>query len=241
MTPLRQEPDALSLYDVERGALEPAEIPLEVRQPLILHAQHRQFAQMILPIGQATFGIVARLVAKQGPGKRIAEDQLQPVVLPQERARRGAGRRRDGPRHIFLPPRPEIKAPARRRLDGNLEDLAWRHDGTPGLPLPGREAAANSGSGGHRHGKYYNKIRGLLDGRTGEVVSLGEAETRARLADRRAGIEPLSGHAKQGGQLGQSRMKTDDTTLAAGYRAIGGFNLRQLRHHWLGKDIKPMG
>jgi hypothetical protein len=48
-----------------------------------------------------------------------------------------------------------------------------------------------------------------------------EAEVRARLADRRAGIEPLIGHAKQGGQLGQSRMKTDDTTLAAGYSAIG--------------------
>jgi transposase, IS5 family len=54
-------------------------------------------------------------------------------------------------------------------------------------------------------------------------------------------IEPLIGHATQGGQLGQSRMKTDDTTLAAGYAAIGGFNLRQLIHHLLGKDIKPMG
>jgi len=68
-----------------------------------------------------------------------------------------------------------------------------------------------------------------------------EAEVRARLADRRAGIEPLIGHAKHGGQLGQSRMKTDDTTLAAGYSAIGGFNLRQLIRHLLGKDIKPMG
>jgi hypothetical protein len=73
---------------------------------------------------------------------------------------------------------------------------------------------------------------GSLAGREGEV--------RARLADRRAGIEPLIGHAKQGGQLGQSRMKTDDTTLAAGYSAIGGFNLRQLLRHLLGKDIKPM-
>src|SRR5262249_27605669 len=52
-----------------------------------------------------------------------------------------------------------------------------------------------------------------------------EAEIRARLADRRTGIEPFIGHAKQGGQLGQSWMKTDDTTLAAGYSAIGGFNL----------------
>jgi IS5 family transposase len=67
-----------------------------------------------------------------------------------------------------------------------------------------------------------------------------EAEVRARLADRRAGIEPLIGHAKQGGQLGQSRMKPDDTTLAAGYSAIGGFNLRQLLRHLLGKDIKSM-
>jgi hypothetical protein len=67
-----------------------------------------------------------------------------------------------------------------------------------------------------------------------------EAEVRARFADRRAGIEPLIGHAKQGGQLGQSRMKPDETTLAAGYSAIGGFNLRQLIRHLLGKDIKSM-
>ena len=49
------------------------------------------------------------------------------------------------------------------------------------------------------------------------------------------------GHAKQGGQLGQSRVKTDETTLAAGYGAIGGFNLRQLIRHLLGKDITLMG
>lgn len=65
------------------------------------------------------------------------------------------------------------------------------------------------------------------------------ASTR-RLANRRAGIEPLLGHAKHGGQLGRSRMKTDTTTLAAGYTAIGGFNLRQLTRHLLGKDIKAM-
>ena len=54
-------------------------------------------------------------------------------------------------------------------------------------------------------------------------------------------LPPLIGHAKHGGQLGQSRMKTDDATLAAGYGAIGGFNLRQLIRHLLGKDIKPIG
>ena len=49
-----------------------------------------------------------------------------------------------------------------------------------------------------------------------------------RLRDRRAGIEPLIGHTKQGGQLGKSRMKSDTATLAAGYGSISGFNLRQL-------------
>jgi transposase, IS5 family len=67
-----------------------------------------------------------------------------------------------------------------------------------------------------------------------------ERATLTRLADRRAGIEPLIGHTKQGGQLGHSRMKSDETTLAAGYAAIGGFNLRQLSRHQLGKKIKPM-
>jgi transposase, IS5 family len=100
-------------------------------------------------------------------------------------------------------------------------------------------------SGANR--KYLRSLEGLkefclqqpgLDTRT---LSESDAETYARLVDRRAGIEPLIGHAKHGGQLGQSRMKTDDTTLAAGYAAIGGFNLRQLIRHLLGKDIKPMG
>ena len=72
-------------------------------------------------------------------------------------------------------------------------------------------------------------------------LSGDDAETHVRLVNRRAGIEPLIGHAKHGGQLGKSRMKHDDTTLAAGYGAIGGFNLRQLLRHLLGKDIKPMG
>ncbi len=70
--------------------------------------------------------------------------------------------------------------------------------------------------------------------------SESEVETATRLANRRAGIEPLIGHAKHGGQLGQSRMKHDETTLAAGYASIGGFNLRQFIRHLLGKEIKAM-
>jgi transposase, IS5 family len=72
------------------------------------------------------------------------------------------------------------------------------------------------------------------------TLTESEGATFTRLADRRAGIEPLIGHAKHGGQLGRSRMKQDETTLAAGYAAVGGLNLRQLSRHLLGKKIKPM-
>jgi transposase, IS5 family len=57
-----------------------------------------------------------------------------------------------------------------------------------------------------------------------------------RLANRRAGIEPLIGHAKHGGQLGKSRMKKDETTLSAGYGSIAGFNLRQLLRQLLARN-----
>lgn len=53
-------------------------------------------------------------------------------------------------------------------------------------------------------------------------------EVQDRLKDRRAGIEPLIGRAKHGGQLGRSRMKSDAATLAAGYASVLSFNLRQL-------------
>ncbi|MCB9229666.1 MAG: transposase [Deltaproteobacteria bacterium] len=62
-----------------------------------------------------------------------------------------------------------------------------------------------------------------------------EDELFAALRDRRSGLEALIGHAKHGGQLGKSRMKSDETTLGAGYTAIGGFNLRQIIRHQKGK------
>lgn len=57
-------------------------------------------------------------------------------------------------------------------------------------------------------------------------ITLSEEESE-HLINRRAGIEPLIGHAKRGGQLGLSRMKNDRNTESAGYAAILGFNLRQ--------------
>ena len=47
------------------------------------------------------------------------------------------------------------------------------------------------------------------------------------LYNRRSGVEPVIGHAKKFG-LGRSRMKTDEATLASGYRSVLGFNLHQL-------------
>ena len=54
------------------------------------------------------------------------------------------------------------------------------------------------------------------------------------LKDRRAGIEPLIGHAKKFG-LAKSTAKSDRTTLASGYRSILGFNLHQLTRYLSGK------
>jgi len=94
--------------------------------------------------------------------------------------------------------------------------------------------------------KYLRSVEGLVEvclqqpGLSPRNLSEGEAATYVRIANRRAGIEPLIGHAKHGGQLGKSRMKYDETTLAAGYASIGGFNLRQLIRHLLGKDINAM-
>ena len=61
---------------------------------------------------------------------------------------------------------------------------------------------------------------------------------RQFLHNRRAGIEPLIGHAKHGGQLGRSRMKSDETTKSAGYAAVLGFNLRQLTRYVAG-EVRP--
>ncbi|HAU1150625.1 TPA: hypothetical protein JBI12_01510 [Legionella pneumophila] len=48
------------------------------------------------------------------------------------------------------------------------------------------------------------------------------------MVNRRSGTEPLIGHAKHGGQIGQSRMKSDNGIESSGYTAVLGFNMRQL-------------
>lgn len=62
---------------------------------------------------------------------------------------------------------------------------------------------------------------------TTKQVEISE-EDEEELYNRRSGIEPIIGHIKQGGQLGRSRMKKDETIKASGYASVFGFNLRQV-------------
>lgn len=59
-------------------------------------------------------------------------------------------------------------------------------------------------------------------------------EVLEQLHNRRAGIEAIIGHIKHSGQMDRSRMKSDRTTLAAGYASVLGFNLRQLKRYAIG-------
>lgn len=83
--------------------------------------------------------------------------------------------------------------------------------------------------------EIYLPYRRRDDSRTTDL----DSETQVKLHCRRSGIEPIIGHIKHGGQLRRSRMKSNNTTLAAGYSAVLGFNLRQLKRAAIGK-IRPI-
>lgn len=76
-----------------------------------------------------------------------------------------------------------------------------------------------------------NAVAGITETHLGYQWEGQSEEDYGRLKDRRAGVEPVIGHIKKGGQLGKSRMKSDRATLAAGYGAGVGFNLRQIIRH----------
>ena len=98
-------------------------------------------------------------------------------------------------------------------------------------------------------GYYSKKNERFLENETLEAIGLQkpgsprgsptkeESAKQVVLANRRAGIEPLIGHAKHGGQLGKSRMKSDISTESAGYCAVLGFNGRQLIRYLKGTAI----
>lgn len=58
-----------------------------------------------------------------------------------------------------------------------------------------------------------------------------EADRQRELQNRRAGIEPLIGHLKQGWQMRKTRMKTDQSGLASAYTSVLAFNLRQIMRY----------
>ena len=95
--------------------------------------------------------------------------------------------------------------------------------------------------------KGYNSEKNIRSSRVAGVKECGiqqpkniingklehSVESKIRLENRRAGIEPLIGHCKQGG-LRRSRMKSDQTTESSAYRSVMGLNLRQLNRHIAG-------
>lgn len=96
---------------------------------------------------------------------------------------------------------------------------------------------------------YYgrNNIKGLIKRKVVKIgiqvpvntqntkITLSDEE-KEQLSNRRAGIEPLIGHTKQGGQLGRSRMKNDRNIESSGYAAVLGFNLRQTIRALISKE-----
>ena len=70
------------------------------------------------------------------------------------------------------------------------------------------------------------------------LTARGSRSSRRTAAFRTAPVRPRClvhhfiinkiGHTKQGGQMGRSRMKSDETTKSAGCASVFGFNARQL-------------
>jgi len=75
--------------------------------------------------------------------------------------------------------------------------------------------------------KDYKIPKNAIQKRNGTSETLTPEELIA-YTNRRAGIEPLIGHLKHGFGLDKSRMKSDRTTLASGYRSVTGYNLKNI-------------
>jgi IS5 family transposase len=95
-----------------------------------------------------------------------------------------------------------------------------------------KEVGADKGYYSNRNVKAVEALSINADGlqRPSSVKASPPPEQVQPRRNRRAGIEPLIQHAKSFG-LGKSKMKSDETTLASGYRAVMGFNLHQLLRH----------
>lgn len=98
-----------------------------------------------------------------------------------------------------------------------------------------KEVGADKGYYKHKNIKEVEALSINADGlqRTINAKHQPESQVVKALRDRRSGIEPLIKHAKSFG-LGKSKMKSDATTLASGYRSVMGFNLHQMMRHMAG-------
>jgi hypothetical protein len=106
-----------------------------------------------------------------------------------------------------------------------MEDLLQTHESTFGTD----KLKSTSADRGYYSRKNEEACSSRVDSYHLGYMWEGESEEEySALMGRRAGVEPVIGHIKKGGQLGRSRMKSDTATLAAGYGAGLGFNLRQL-------------
>jgi hypothetical protein len=95
-----------------------------------------------------------------------------------------------------------------------------------------KQVGTDKGYYSHRNVKAVQALAINADGlqRPATVKNQPPPAVAQPLNHRRAGIEPLIQHAKSFG-LGKSKMKSDDATLASGYRAVMGFNLHQMMRH----------
>jgi IS5 family transposase len=84
--------------------------------------------------------------------------------------------------------------------------------------------------------KKISQVGVQIPANTNDKIAVLSNEDATMLSNRRAGIEPLIGHTKQGGQLGRSRMKNDRNIESSGYAAVLGFNLRQTLRAFICKE-----
>ncbi len=98
---------------------------------------------------------------------------------------------------------------------------------------------ADKGYYSQKNINFVKELTGNADGlqRPATVKDQVVGPQKEELYNRRSGVEPVIGHAKQFG-LGKSKMKSDRATLASGYRSIMGFNIHQLMRNLKGEIIQ---
>jgi hypothetical protein len=125
-----------------------------------------------------------------------------------------------------------------------IEPMLQKH-----AELFGKEKLKSFGSdkGYYKAGNIKKAIKAGVDeigiqapGNLKNSVNPTERDVQEKIRCRRAGIEPLIGHAKRFG-LAKSEMKNDQSTHGSGFKSIMGFNLSQLERNLKQKSLKMTG